>query len=349
MKLKTQLFKEDNPHVFIIAELSANHNQDFDIAVKTIQAIKEAGADAVKIQTYTPETMTIDCQNSYFRIKQDTIWDGQTLYELYKKAYTPWEWHPKLKKIAEEIGLTFFSSPFDKTSVDFLEKLNVPAYKIASFEITDIPFIKYVASKNKMIFISTGIATYKEIEEAVQACRQLGNDNIVVLKCTSAYPAPFKEINLKTIPDMIQKFNTIVGLSDHTLGHDVALASIALGSKVIEKHFTLDKKIKTPDASFSLDPNEFKKMVMGIRNIEKALGSVTYTLTEKMKKGREFSRSIFVVKHIKKGDKFTEKNIRSIRPGFGLSPKKMQEIIGKRSKKDLIKGTPLNLAHLDIS
>lgn len=330
----------DNNPTFIIAELSANHMNDFDIAVKTIEAIAESGADAVKFQTFTPDTITLNCDNEYFHIKQGTVWDGQLLYDLYEDAYMPWDWQPKLKKIAEDLGLIVFSSPFDKTSVDFLEDMDVPAYKIASFEITDIPLIKYVAGKNKPIIISTGIAEKEDIELAIETCLKEGNDKIAILKCTSSYPAPYEEINLKTINDMEKKFNTTVGLSDHTLGDEIAIAAVTLGAKIIEKHFILDKKLGGPDCEFSMEPQEFKKMVTAIRNTEKALGKVDYTLSEKTRKNREFSRSLFVVKDIKKGELITEENVRSVRPGFGLHPKYLEEVLGKKAKKDLEKGTP---------
>lgn len=330
----------DNNPTFIIAELSANHMNDFDIAVKTIEAIAESGADAVKFQTFTPDTITLNCDNEYFHIKQGTVWDGQLLYDLYEDAYMPWDWQPKLKKIAEDLGLIVFSSPFDKTSVDFLEDMDVPAYKIASFEITDIPLIKYVASKNKPIIISTGIAEKEDIELAIETCLKEGNDKIAILKCTSSYPAPYEEINLKTINDMEKKFNTTVGLSDHTLGDEIAIAAVTLGAKIIEKHFILDKKLGGPDCEFSMEPQEFKKMVTAIRNTEKALGTVSYNLSDKTRKNREFSRSLFVVKNIKKGELITEENVRSVRPGFGLHPKYLEEVLGKKAKKDLEKGTP---------
>jgi pseudaminic acid synthase len=327
--------------VFIIAEMSANHLQKFDNAVKIIKAAKEAGADAIKLQTYTPDTITIDCDKDYFQIKQGTLWDGQSLYELYKKAYTPWEWQPKLKEIAESEGLIFFSSVFDKTAVDFLEKINVPAYKIASFEITDIPLIEYAASKGKPTIISTGIATLSDIEEAVNACKRMGNDQIALLKCTSAYPAPLEEINLNTIPNLADTFKTVVGLSDHTLGISVPIASVALGACIIEKHLTLDRKLGGPDAAFSLEPAEFKEMVKSVREVEKALGEVSYDLTEKMKKSCEFSRSLFIVKDMMAGEIFNEDNVRSIRPGYGLHPKYLKEILGKRAAQDIKKGTPV--------
>ncbi|OEU41773.1 pseudaminic acid synthase [Methanosarcina sp. Ant1] len=332
----------NSKHAFIIAELSANHLHNFDLAVKTIKAIKEAGADAVKLQTYTADTITIDSENEYFRIKQGTLWDGNTLYKLYQEAYTPWEWQPELKKIAEDLGLVCFSSPFDKTSVDFLEKMNVPAYKVASFEITDIPLIEYIASKGKPVIISTGIATLADIEEAVNACKRMGNDQIALLKCTSAYPAPLEDVNLNTIPNLKDTFKTVIGLSDHTLGISVPIAAVALGAKIVEKHFILDRSLGGPDAAFSLEPQEFKAMVEAVRDVEKALGEVNYELTDKMKKSREFSRSLFVVEDVKKGELFTDKNVRSIRPGFGLHPKYLNHVLGKTSKKYLKKGTPLN-------
>lgn len=333
---------ENNP-TFIIAELSANHMNDFDIAVKTIEAMAEAGADAVKFQTFTPDTITIDCDNEYFQIKQGTVWDGQVLHELYEDAYMPWDWQPKLKKISEDLGLIVFSSPFDKTSVDFLEEMEVPAYKIASFEITDIPLIEYVSSKGKPIIISTGIASLEDIELAVKTCLDAGNDKIALLKCTSSYPAPLEEINLNTIPDIKNRFNVIVGLSDHTLGGEVSTAAVAVGAKIIEKHFILDRTMGGPDSEFSMEPNEFKQMVDSIRNVEKALGEVSYDLSDKMKANREFSRSLFVVNDMKKGDVITEENVRSIRPGFGLRPKYLKEILGKKVNKDLKKGTPFEL------
>ncbi|MGA1824430.1 MAG: pseudaminic acid synthase [bacterium] len=329
--------------VFVIAELSANHNQDFARAKKTIKAIQETGADAVKLQTYTPDTITIDCANKYFKIDSGTVWDGRTLYDLYKEAYTPWEWQPELKEYAESLGLLCFSTPFDKTAVDFLETMNVPMYKIASFEITDISLIEYVASKNKPVLISTGIATLADIEEAVNTCKRKNNNDITLLKCTSSYPAPVEEANLLTIPHMKETFKVKVGLSDHTLGDTVALASVALGAQVIEKHIILDRSCGGPDSHFSMEPLEFKKMVEGIRNVEKALGRVTYDLSENVKKSRVFSRSLFVVKDIKKGDIFTEDNIRSIRPGHGLHPKYYNKILGKRALCDLRRGTPLKI------
>lgn len=328
-----------NEPAFIIAELSGNHNQSYDRAVKLIEAAKEAGADAVKLQTYTADTITIDCDNEYFQINQGTIWDGTTLHKLYEKAYTPWQWQPKLKKIAEDLGLICFSSPFDLTSIDFLEDMNVPAYKIASFEINDIPFIKKIASKNKPIIISTGIAYMSDINEAIKACDD--NRQVILLKCASAYPTPYEDINLKTIPNMSETFDCIVGLSDHTLGNEVSISAIALGAKVIEKHMTLSRADGGPDAEFSMEPEEFKHMVECIRNVEKALGKVTYDLTYKQKKSREHSRSLFAVEDIKAGEEFTADNVRSIRPNFGLHTRYYNDIIGKRAKYNIVKGTPV--------
>ena len=337
---------DENP-TFIIAELSANHMNDFNIAAETIKSMAEAGADAVKFQTFTPDTITIDCDNEYFQIKQGTVWDGQVLHELYEDAYMPWEWQPKLKKIAEDLGLIAFSSPFDKTSVDFLEDMDVPIYKIASFEITDIPLIEYVASKGKPIIISTGIASFKDIELAVQTCLDAGNNQVALLKCTSSYPAPLDEINLNTITDMIEKFDCIIGLSDHTLGGEVSTAAVALGANIIEKHFILDRDMGGPDSEFSMEPHEFKQMVDSIRNVEKALGKVNYDLSDKMKANREFSRSLFVVEDIEKGNIITKDNVRSIRPGFGLHPKYLNEILGKKVNQNLNKGTPFDLSFIE--
>lgn len=346
MKIKDKRIGSNEP-TFIIAELSANHMNDFDVAVKTIEAIKESGADAVKFQTYSPDTITIDCNNEYFQIKQGTIWDGQVLYDLYEDAYMPWAWQPKLKKIAENLGLIVFSSPFDKTSVDFLEDMDVPAYKIASYEITDIPLIEYVASKGKPIIISTGIASLEDIELAIQTCLDAGNNQIAILKCTSSYPSPFEEINLNTIPALEKKFNIVVGLSDHTMGCEVAIAGVSLGAKIVEKHFILDRNMNTPDSEFSMEPHEFKEMVESIRNVEKALGNDNFELTEKMIINQDFSRSLFVVKDINAGEIVTEDNVRSIRPGFGLHPKYLKEILGKKVNKDLKKGTPFELFYVD--
>lgn len=327
---------------FIIAELSANHGHDITIAKKTIKAAKEAGADAIKLQTYTADTLTINCSNDYFKIKEGTIWDGKTLYELYSEAYTPWEWHKELMDYARDLDLICFSSPFDKTAVDFLEELNVPAFKVASFEIVDIPLIEYIATKGKPVIISTGIATLADIDEAVNACRRMGNHQIILLKCTSSYPAKIEEANVLTMKNMGETFKVEVGLSDHTMGMTVPIVAVALGAKVVEKHFILNKSIGGPDASFSLDQNEFRELVESIRNAEKALGEVEYIMTKEKEKRRIFSRSLFVVEDIKMGEAFSEKNIRSIRPGYGLPPKYINQIIGKKAKTDIIRGTPLD-------
>jgi pseudaminic acid synthase len=332
----------DNNPAFIIAELSANHGNDIEIAKKTIKAMKDSGADAVKLQTYTADTITIDCNDNYFKIKQGTIWDGKNLYKLYQEAFTPWEWQPELKRIAEDLDMVFFSSPFDKTAVDFLEKMNVPAYKIASFEITDVNLIEYIAKKGKPIIISTGVAKKEDVELALKYCHKAGNDQVALLKCTSSYPAPLEEMNLVTIPDMAKRYKKITGISDHSVGLTVPIASVALGAKIIEKHFILDHKIGGPDASFSLDPTEFKEMVDAVRDTEKALGKVTYDLSSKAKKSREFSRSLFAVKDIKKGEAFTEENVQSIRPGFGLHPRYLLQVLNKKAKTNIKRGTPLS-------
>lgn len=332
----------DKSPCFIIAELSANHGHDINIAKETIKAAKECGADAIKLQTYTADTITIDCDNKYFQINQGTLWDGTTLYKLYQEAYTPWEWQKELKEYAETLGLVCFSSPFDQTAVDFLEDLDVPAYKIASFEINDIPLIEYIASKGKPIIISTGIATLEDIELAVETCKKAGNDNIILLKCTSQYPAKLEDANLNTMVDLKERFGVMVGLSDHTMDIEVPITAVALGAKVIEKHFILDRSIGGPDADFSLDKKEFKAMVDSVRKAEKAMGIVSYDLDEKKIKSREFSRSLFIVKDVKKGDIITEENVRSIRPGYGLHTKYYDEVLGKKFNDDLKKGTPLS-------
>lgn len=325
---------------FIIAELSANHNGNIDIAKETIRAAKRAGADAIKLQTYTADSMTIDVKNDYFLIQKGTAWDGQYLYDLYLQAYTPWEWHKELFDTAKEEGLICFSSPFDFTAVDLLEELGNPIYKVASFEITDIPLIRYIASKKKPIIISTGIADLSDIELAIETCKKEGNNNITILKCTSAYPADPGDANLLTIPDIIKRFDVKSGLSDHTLGIETPVVAVALGAKVIEKHFILNKSVGA-DAHFSLDENEFKQMVDAVRNAEKMIGKVDYEMTEKKKKSREFSRSLFVVKDVKKGDKITKENVRSIRPGNGMHPKHYEKVLGRVFQEDIDKGTPL--------
>lgn len=327
---------------FIIAELSANHGGKLEIAKETVRAAKRAGADAIKLQTYTADTITLNVKNDDFKINQGTAWDGQYLYDLYKDASLPWEWHKDLFDLAKEEGLICFSSPFDKTAVDFLEDLDTPIYKVASFEITDIPLITYMASKMKPMIISTGIATIEDIELAVAACTSVGNTDITILKCTSAYPASPEDANLLTIPDISARFGVKSGLSDHTLGTEAPMIAVALGAKVIEKHFILDKSIGGADAHFSLDEQEFKQMVDAVRLTEKLMGQVDYEMTEKKKKSREFSRSLYVVQEVKKGDLITDENVKSIRPGFGLHPKHLKEILGKTFTKNLTKGTPLD-------
>ena len=329
--------------VFIIAELSANHNGSLDVAIDTIKAAKRTGADAIKLQTYTADTMTIDAKTPDFLLSQGTIWDGKYLHDLYKEAYTPWEWHEQLFKAAEEEGLICFSSPFDATAIDLLEKLDAPAYKIASFEITDIPLIELVASKGKPVIISTGIAGKEDIELALEACHRMGNKDVALLKCTSSYPAPIDEANMVMVKDLAERFGVITGLSDHTMGGTVPIVATCFGAKIIEKHFILDKSIGGPDASFSMDENEFTAMVKSVRDAEKAIGVVDYSLTEKQKKGKDFSRSLYVVKDIKKGEDITEENVRSIRPGFGLHPKYYSEIQGKKAVISLKKGMRLSL------
>ena len=333
---------DKNSPAFIIAELSANHNGSIKTAIETIKAAKRAGANCIKLQTYTSDTMTIDSDKEDFIIK-GTIWEGKNLYKLYKEAYTPWEWHKELFKVAKKEGLVCFSSPFDKTAVDFLETLDVPAYKIASFEITDIPLIEYVASKGKPIIISTGIATLEDIELAIDACKRLGNSNIALLKCTSSYPAPIEEANICMIKDLAKRFNVISGLSDHTIGSTVPIVATALGAKIIEKHFIIDRSIGGPDASFSMNEEEFTEMVKCIRKAESAIGKIDYSLSEKQKKSKDFSRSLYIVEDIKKGEIITDKNVRSIRPGFGLHPKFLSEVLGKKTNKNVFKGDRLDL------
>ena len=334
---------EDIKSTFIIAELSANHNGSIDNAIATIRAAKRAGADAIKLQTYTADTITIDSQFDDFKLKQGTIWDGKFLYELYKEAYTPWEWHEKLYSVAAEEKLICFSSPFDKTAVDFLENLNTPIYKVASFEITDLPLIEYIASKGKPIIISTGIAELNDIQLALDACKKQNNNQIALLKCTSSYPAPIEEANLVMIKDLASRFNVLTGLSDHTMGITAPIVAVSMGAKIIEKHFILDRNIGGPDASFSLNEAEFTQMVACVREAEKSIGVVDYNLTEKQKKGREFSRSLYIVEDIKVGDIVTISNVKSIRPGYGLHPKYYKDILGKKFSVDMKKGSRMAL------
>jgi len=327
---------DTNKKVFIIAELSANHSGDIQVAKDTIYAAKEAGADAIKLQTYTADWMTIECKKDDFIIKGGTLWDGVSLYELYKNAAMPLEWHEELFDYARSLGLEVFSSPFSKEAVDFLEKFNPPAYKIASFEITDYELIDYTASKGKPVIISTGIATLQETQDVVEICKTKGVET-ALLKCTSAYPAPRSEVNLKTIPALKDIFNVEVGFSDHTLGISAPVAAVAMGARIIEKHFILDKSIESPDKDFSLTPDEFKEMVKAVRETEEMIGEVNF----KPKSGRQFARSLYIVKDIKKGEAFTRENVKAIRPGFGLHPKHLPEILGKKACRDLSKGERL--------
>lgn len=340
MQIGKHLIQTGSP-VFIIAELSANHHGSLDIAIETIKAAKRAGADCIKLQTYTADTITMDSKKEDFRIG-GTIWDGQYLYDLYKEAYTPWEWHEILFKVAKEEDLECFSSPFDPTAVALLESLNTPAYKIASFEITDIPLIELVAAKGKPVIISTGIATEEDIELALDACKRMGNHDIALLKCTSSYPAPVNEANMIMVKDMAERYGVITGLSDHTIGSAVPVVATCFGARIIEKHFILDRSIGGPDASFSMDEPEFTQMVKAIREAEEAIGVVNYQLTPKQTKGRDFSRSLYVVEDIKAGEVITSHNVRSIRPGYGLHPKYYNEVLGKVAKQFLAKGTRLN-------
>jgi pseudaminic acid synthase len=321
--------------------MSANHQQDFDKALKIIEAASKAGADAIKLQTYTPDTITIDCDNEYFKIK-GTIWQGRALHDLYGEACTPWEWQPKLKEAANEFNLDLFSSPFDFTAVDFLEDMGVPAYKVASFEVVDLPLLGKIAGTGKPIIMSTGMAELGEIHEAVRTVKETGGNQLALLKCTSAYPSPLEEMHLRTIPHLAETFQVPVGLSDHTLGSAVAVAAVALGACIVEKHLTLSRAEASPDSAFSMEPREFKEMVESIRTAEKALGEICYEVTKKQRESRVFRRSLFAVKNIKAGMPFTEENVRSIRPAYGLHPRHLEEVLGRTAKKDIEKGTPLD-------
>jgi len=341
--MKIGNFDLEKDGVYIIAELSANHGGKIEIAKETIKAAHEIGANAIKLQTYTADTLTLDSDREDFIIKGGTLWDNKKLYDLYKEAYLPWEWHEELFAYAREIGIDIFSSPFDKSAVDFLEKLNPSAYKIASFEITDYELIRYTASKMKPIIISTGIATIQEIQDAVDICREVENEEIILLKCTSAYPASLEDANLSMIPNLAQTFGVISGFSDHTLGATAPIVATTLGAKIIEKHFILDKSIGGADADFSMDKEEFAQMINAVRDAEKLLGKVDYSMTQKKKNSRQFSRSLYVSKDIKKGEVFSQENIRSVRPGYGMHPKYINIIMGKRAQEDYKFGDRLNL------
>ena len=332
--------------VFIIAELSANHNGSLETAIETIRAAKKAGADAIKLQTYTADSITLDCDKPDFIIK-GTIWDGRKLHDLYKEAYTPWEWHSRLFEVAKEEGLICFSSPFDEAAVDFLEELGTPAYKIASFEITDIPLIRYTARKMKPIILSTGIATKEDIVLAIDTCRSVGNNQIALLKCTSSYPAPIEEANMAMIPVFENDFDVVPGLSDHTMGSIVPIVATTLGAKIIEKHFILNRSMGGPDASFSMNPDEFAEMVQSVRKAESAIGRNDYHLTQKQLDGRQFARSLYISQSIKAGEILTKEHIRSVRPGFGLHPKYVEQLIGKKVNRDLELGDRVELSYFD--
>ena len=338
--IKGRLLNKSN-RCFIVAEISANHGQNFNRAVALIKKAKQCGVDAVKFQAYTPDTLTIDINNKYFKIKHSK-WSGQTLYQLYKTAYTPWSWFKKLKRIADDLGIIFFATSFNKTAVDLLEELKVPIHKIASFELVDLPLIEYVAKTKKPLIMSTGMATIQEIKEAVNTAKKAGAKDIILLKCVSSYPAKPEEMNLKTLPDIKKKFNCPIGLSDHTLGIGASIAAVCLGARVIEKHFTLSREFETPDSFFSIEPQELKSLVENIRVAEKSLGKVHYSLTKAQKKSRIFRRSLIAVKNIQKGEAFAEENIRSIRPGYGLHPRYLKDILGRRAVCHIKKGTPLS-------
>jgi len=340
MKIDDRHIGADYP-VYIVAEMSANHNRDFNQAIRIIEAAKEAGADAIKIQTFTPDTITINVQNDFFKIK-DTVWNGKNLYDLYSEASTPWDWQPKLKEAANELGLGFFSTPFDPSAVDFLEKLNVPAYKVASFELVDLPLLQRIAKTGKPVIMSTGMASLGEIREAVKVFKESGGDQIALLKCTSAYPVPPGEMNLRTIPNLAKSFNEPVGLSDHSIGIEASIVAVALGASIIEKHLTLSRDIKGPDSSFSSEPQELETLVKTIRRVEKMLGKVCFEASEHEKHSLVFRRSLFVVEDIKTNEEFTEKNVRSIRPGFGLHTRHLEEVIGCKAKAFISKGSPLD-------
>lgn len=340
--------KGEKPPVFVVAEVSGNHRKEFSLATEMIKTAKECGANAVKFQAYTPDTMTINANNKYFQIKHPE-WGGQTLYELYEKAYTPWEWFKQLKKTADDIGITFLCTGFDKTSVDLLEELDICAHKISSFELVDLALVEYAAKTKKPLILSTGMADIAEIHEAVDTARKAGAKQIILLKCVSSYPAKPEEMNLETIPDMKKRFGCPVGLSDHSMGFGASVCAVALGTSMIEKHFTLSRKIETPDSFFSIEPQELKELVENVRIAEQALGNVHYGLTEEERKSRIFRRSLFVVKDIKKGQVFSLDNIKSIRPSNGLEPSCINTILGRKAKINIKSGTPLSWDLIEIT
>ncbi|MDD6811880.1 MAG: pseudaminic acid synthase [Lachnospiraceae bacterium] len=343
MKKEFQIGKRmigENHPCFCVAEMSGNHLKDFNRAVEIIHAAKEAGADAIKLQTYTADSLSVDCDNEYFQI-HGGLWDGMTEYKLYEEASTPWDWQPRLQEVAESLGLECFSSPFDFASVDFMEQCKMPAYKVASYEINDIPLIRKIAALHKPVILATGVAYPEDIERALQVCREEGNEEVMLLKCVSAYPTPYEEINLAMIPDLAKKYDCLVGLSDHSMGSVVPTGAAALGIKMVEKHLTLRRADGGPDGAFSMEPEEFREMVQNIRILEKAMGVSEYGLTEKQKKEHNGSRSLFVVKDIKAGEKLTPENVRSIRPHYGLHTMYYEEVLGKTAARDIVKGTPL--------
>jgi pseudaminic acid synthase len=332
---------------YVIAELSANHGNDFGVVESTVRAMKDAGADAVKVQTYTADTITLDCDLPPFVVGGGTLWDGKTLHELYEDAAMPWEWQPKIKELAEDLAMDFFSSPFDASAVDFLEQLSVPVHKVASFELVDVPLLQKIAATGKPVIMSTGMGTKDEIDEALTTLKQAGSGPIALLKCTSAYPADPGEMNLRSIPDMQERFSVPVGLSDHTMGHTVPVAAVALGACIVEKHFIIDRHQGGPDSSFSMEPDEFKSMVEAIRVTEQALGVAKYGVSEKEAKSRAFRRSLFVSADLKSGQEFTTENVRSVRPANGLHTRHLHEILGRRASTDLSKGTALSWDHIE--
>lgn len=346
IEIDGKIISNEHP-VYTIAEMSANHLQDIERAKQIIKSAKESGADAIKLQTYRPDTITLNCRTEEFLATPGSPWEGMNLYELYEEAYTPWEWHKELFEYAKSIGITCFSSPFDCTAVDFLEELDAPAYKIASFEIQDIPLIRKVASTGKPVIISTGIADVSDIKLALDTCAEMGNESVILLKCVSEYPTPYEELNLRTIPNMQETFKCIVGLSDHSMGSCVPVAAVTLGACVVEKHLTLRRADGGPDGSFSMEPEEFHRMTEDIRNIKSALGTVSYDLTEKQKKSRERGRSLYVAQDIKKGELFSSENVKSVRPGYGLHPKYFDYIVGKRANRDLKYGDALHWEYID--